>query len=197
MTLLLASRSATRRQMLAAAAVPFSACDTDLDEEAAKTAFRRHGLNARSLALALAESKALAVAAAPNDLVLGADQTLERADGSMLDKAGSREEALEQLRTLSGTTHKLHAAAAIARAGRIRWRRVATVKMHVRPLSEAFLQSYLGAEYDAVRFNLGCYRVEGMGIQLFHRIDGDHFAIMGLPLIPLLVFLRRQGMLEP
>lgn len=195
MTLLLASKSAARRHMLEAAAVPFEPCDARLDEEAAKAELRAGGIGPRALAAGLAERKALSVNAADSDLVLGADQTLERHDGSMLDKPGSYEEALAQLRSLSGTSHRLHAAVAIAKAGAIAWRRTATVTLQMRSLSDAFLRAYLDREYEAIRHNVGCYRIEGPGVQLFSRIEGSHFAIMGLPLLPLLGYLRRQGIL--
>jgi septum formation protein len=196
MRLLLASKSAARRHMLEAAGVKFETCDAPLDEEAAKTELRACDIGARALAAALAERKALSVPAGDSDLVLGADQTLERCDGTMLDKSSSYEEAFAQLRSLSGTAHRLHAAAAIAQAGVIRWRRTATVTLHVRPLSDDFLRAYLDAEYATIRHNVGGYRIEGPGVQLFNRIEGGHFAIMGLPLLPLLGYLRRQGILK-
>jgi nucleoside triphosphate pyrophosphatase len=196
MSLLLASKSAARRHMLEAAGVKFESCEAPLDEEAAKAEIRATGAGARELAAGLAERKALSVTARDSDLVLGADQTLERGDGSMLDKPASYDEAFAQLRSLSGTAHRLHAAASIAQAGAIRWRRTATVTLHVRPLTDAFLRSYLDAEYETIRYNVGGYRIEGPGVQLFSRIEGSHFAIMGLPLLPLLGYLRRRGLLK-
>ena len=196
MRLLLASKSAARRHMLEAAGVEFETCDAPLDEEAAKAELRSQKIGARELAAALAERKALSVPASDSDLVLGADQTLERCDGATLDKAGSYDEALAQLRSLSGTVHRLHSGAAIAQAGVIRWRRTATVALHVRKLSDEFLRAYLDAEYETIRHNVGGYRIEGPGVQLFSRIEGSHFAIMGLPLLPLLGYLRREGILK-
>ena len=196
MRLLLASKSAARRHMLEAAGVEFETCDAPLDEEAAKAELRASDIGPRALAAALAERKALSVPASDSDLVLGADQTLERHDGTMLDKPGSYEEALAQLRSLSGTAHCLHAAAAIAQAGVISWRRTATVTLHVRPLGDDFLRAYLDTEFESIRYNVGGYRIEGPGVQLFSRIEGSHFAIMGLPLLPLLRYLRRQGVLK-
>jgi septum formation protein len=196
MRLLLASKSAARRQMLEAAGVKFQRCDVPLDEESAKAALRAGKIGARALAAGLAERKALSVRAPESDLVLGADQTLERDDGSMLDKPASYDEALAQLRSLGGTVHRLHAAAAIAQAGAIRWRRTATATLHVRKLGDQFLRAYLDAEYESIRHNVGGYRIEGPGVQLFSRITGSHFAIMGLPLLPLLAYLRRRGVLE-
>jgi len=196
MRLLLASKSAARRRMLEAAAVPFEACEAVLDEEAAKAELREGKIDARQLAMGLAERKALSVTASASDLVLGADQTLERDDGSMLDKPRSPEEAFEQLRSLSGRPHRLHSAAAIAQGGEVTWRRLATATLHVRTLSDDFLRDYVDREYRAIRFNVGGYRIEGPGVQLFSRIEGSQFTIMGLPLLPLLGYLRRRGILK-
>jgi septum formation protein len=200
MKLLLASRSGSRRRMLEAAGVPFEVRIADFDEEQAKARLRADGLDAAALAAALAAAKALAVDAlaldtGPDVLVLGADQTLELDDGSMLDKAETREEALAQLATLSGRHHRLHAAAALAEDGRIVWAASETVTLTVRPLSAAFLEHYIEREADAVLGGVGSYRIEAMGVQLFERIEGDHFAILGLPLLPLLAYLRNRGVL--
>ena len=196
MKLLLASRSSARRRMLHAAGVPFEPCEAPLDETAAKAELRAQRLGAKALAGVLAERKALSVAAPASDLVLGADQTLELEDGSMLDKPRSLAEAHRQLRSLSGTSHRLHAAASVVEAGRVVWSETATATMHVRTLGEDFLNTYLEAEYDVVRHNVGCYRIEGPGVQLFEGIDGSHFAIMGLPLLSLLDYLRSRGILK-
>ena len=196
MRLLLASRSQTRRDMLAAAGLVFEAVSAPLDEEEAKAGLLAAGFEPRDLAEMLAEMKAKSVAAGAGDLVIGADQVLELDDGTMLSKPGSREEALAQLRMLSGGTHYLHSAAVVAEGGERIWGETETVAMDVRPLSEAFLRAYLDAEYEAVRFNVGCYRIEGMGAQLFDEVEGSHFAILGLPLLPLLHYLRERGALQ-
>ena len=196
MRLVLASRSATRAGMLEAAGIPFEAAAAELDEEAAKERLRRGGASAAELADALAELKALSVAAAADALVLGSDQTLERDDGVMLDKPSSREDAVAQLRSLSGQTHQLHSAAVIAEGGRPNWRSVESVSLTVRPLSDAFIESYLTEEFDAIRHSVGGYRIEGLGVQLFEKIEGSHFAILGLPLLPLLAHLRQRGLIE-
>ncbi|HEY0447339.1 MAG TPA: nucleoside triphosphate pyrophosphatase [Allosphingosinicella sp.] len=190
MRLILASTSATRRRMLEAAGVSHEAMAAAIDEDQAKAELR--GLGASALAEALACRKALSLA---GDLVLGADQTLEREDGSMLSKPRSREEAFAQLKSLSGRTHRLHSAAAVAAEGTIAWRLVETVELSVRPLSDAFLQAYLDSEYEAIRWSVGGYRIEGPGVQLFDRIHGSHFAILGLPLLPLLAYLRERGVM--
>jgi septum formation protein len=195
MRLLLASKSPTRRRMLEAAGVPFTAAEAEFDEESAKAKLRTGSLGAAELALALAEAKALAVDAGPELLVLGSDQVLEREDGSMLDKAGSRAELADQLRSLRGRPHRLHSAAVAVAAEKPIWRAAETAMLHMRHFSDAFLESYLGREYDEVRWSVGGYHAEGRGAQLFERIEGSHFAVLGLPLLPLLEFLRERGIL--
>lgn len=195
MKLLLASRSAARRRMLEQAGVPFDAVSAGLDEEAAKAGLAAAGFEPRDLAEMLAEMKAKSVAAA-GALVLGADQVLELDDGAMLTKPGSRDEALAQLRRLSGATHQLHAAAVIVEGGTRIWGATESVTMHVRPLGDAFLAAYLDAEYEAIRGSVGGYRFEGRGAQLFESVEGSHFAILGLPLLPLLAYLRERGLLQ-
>lgn len=195
MTLVLASKSAARRHMLEAAGLPFEVRTGDGDEEQAKRRLRGDGLAALDLALALAEYKALDVAAEPGELVIGADQTLECHDGAMLDKPESPEAMAAQLRMLAGHTHFLHSGAAVVESARTVWSEAQSVAMTMRPLSEAFIASYVEREYQAVRYNVGGYRIEGPGVQLFDRIEGSHFAILGLPLVPLLGYLRERGVL--
>jgi septum formation protein len=195
MKLLLASQSATRQRMLEAAGVPFETVAAPLDEEAAKAGLAAAGFEPRDMAEMLAEMKAMSAEAGADELVIGADQILELDDGKMLSKPGSRDEALAQLRQLSGGTHYLHSAAVVVE-GRARvWGETETVAMDVRPLGEDFLEAYLDSEYEAVRHNVGGYRIEGMGAQLFEEVDGSHFAILGLPLLPLLDYLRERGLL--
>jgi nucleoside triphosphate pyrophosphatase len=196
MKLLLASQSATRRRMLEAAGVPFETVTAALDEEAAKKGLTAAGFEPRDMAEMLAEMKAMSARAGEEDLVIGADQILELDDGTMLSKPGSRDEALAQLRSLSGGTHYLHSAAVVVEGGARVWGETETVAMDVRPLGEDFLQAYLDAEYEAVRHNVGGYRIEGMGAQLFEEVEGSHFAILGLPLLPLLDYLRARGVLK-
>ncbi len=195
--LLLASQSASRRRMLTDAGVPFEPVAAGVDEETAKEALVGEGLGARDLADALAELKAVKPSARwrGGALVLGADQTLECDDGTILSKAESREEAAAILARLSGRRHHLHSAAVIAENGRAIWRQVESVAMDVRPLSDAFIQAYLDADWDQCRWCVGCYRVEGPGVQLFSRIGGSLFAVQGLPLLALLDFLRARGVL--
>ncbi len=181
--------------MLEAAGVSFDPVDATLDEEEAKAGLIATGFEPRDLAEMLAEMKAQSAGAPADALVLGADQVLERDDGSMLSKPRSRAEAAEQLRLLSEATHYLHSAAVLTQAGERVWGHSETVALTVRSLSEAFIAAYLDAEYDAVRWNVGAYRIEGLGVQLFEAVSGSHFAILGLPLLPLLDVLRSRGLL--
>lgn len=195
MRLLLASKSSARRAMLEVAGVPFEAVGAELEEESAKAGLIAAGFDPRGVAEELAQLKALSVEAAEGDLVLGSDQVLEQEDGSLLSKPGSREEAHEQLRSLSGRPHFLHSAAVVAERGEGVWWHSETVKLTMRPLSDAFLSSYLDREYEEIRWSVGGYRIEGLGAQLFERIEGSHFAVLGMPLLPLLAYLRERGLL--
>jgi septum formation protein len=194
--LLLASNSGARRRMLEAAGVPFEAVSAELDEEAAKAGLESAGFEPRDIAEELAQLKALSIAAPPDALVLGSDQVLEREDGTMLSKPKSREDAFAHLKSLSGTTHRLHSAAVVVEAGSAVWLASESVALMMRPLSDAFLQDYLDREYEAIRWSVGGYHIEGRGAQLFDRIEGSHFAILGLPLLPLLAYLRERGLLK-
>ena len=195
MRLLLASKSDTRRRMLEAAGVPFETAESGFDEEQAKQGLIDAGFEPRDLAEMLAEMKAKSVEPPEDALVIGADQVLERDDGTMLSKPASRGEAFEQLRSLSGRTHYLHSAVAVIEQAERRWGHTESVALKMRRLSEHFLKEYLDREYEAVRWNVGGYRIEGPGVQLFEAIQGSHFAILGLPLLSLLDFLRERGML--
>lgn len=196
MRLLLASKSAARRHMLEAAGVKFQTVEAELDEEAAKAGLWGAGFDARGVAEELAQLKALSVSAGEGDLVLGSDQTLERGDGTLLGKPASREEARGQLISLSGGTHRLHSAAVLAENGEAIWWQCETVTLTMRSLSDAFLEDYLDREYEQIRWSVGGYRIEGLGAQLFERIEGSHFAILGMPLIPLLGYMRERGLLK-
>lgn len=195
MRLLLASKSATRQRMLADAGLSFEIVDAPFDEAEAKAGLVASGFAPRDLAEMLAELKAKCVAAAADDLVLGADQVLELDDGTMLSKPGSRDEAAAQLRRMSGRTHWLHSAAVVVQGGERLWGETESVAMPVRPLGDDFIAAYLDAEYEAIRWSVGGYRIEGPGAQLFETVEGSHFAILGLPLLPLLGFLRQCGLL--
>ena len=179
--------------MLAAAEIPFESVEAELDEAAAKTGLVGAGFEPREVAEELAGLKALGALAAPGDLVLGSDQVLECADGSLLGKPESRDHAFAQLAALRGTTHRLHAAAVIVEQGQIAWSATETAALTMRGFSDAFLDAYLDRHFEAIRWSVGGYRVEAEGVQLFERIEGSHFAILGMPLLPLLAYLRDRG----
>lgn len=196
MILTLASQSASRRAMLTAAGVPHEAVAAMVDEEAAKATFAAQGLSPRDTADALAELKAGKVASlGVRGLVLGCDSIVALADGRLLDKPVSRVDAAEHLAAMSGSAHELWSAAVIVENGRPVWRHVERARMHVRPLSAAFIDAYLDMEWPEIAGCVGCYRIEGPGAQLFSRIEGSHFTILGLPLLPLLGYLRTRGVL--
>ncbi|RYD58874.1 MAG: septum formation protein Maf [Sphingomonadales bacterium] len=196
MRLVLASQSASRRAMLDAAGVSFEVVAAQVDEASAKESLLAAGTSPRDLADALSELKALKVSRmAPGALVLGSDSLVALADGGLLDKPGSREEAAEHLRRLSGATHDLYSAAVMAENGQPVWRFVDRAKLYVRPLSEAFIESYLALEWPAISGCVGCFRIEGPGVQLFSRVEGSHFTILGMPLLPVLDYCRTRGVL--
>ncbi|MBY8829101.1 Maf family protein [Hephaestia mangrovi] len=196
MTLILASQSASRRAMLDAAGVPHDAIPAHVDEEATKIALRDEGAPPRALADALAELKAVKVSQArPGALVLGSDSLVAFEDGTTLDKPESREAAAAHLRMMSGRRHDLVSAAVIAENGRPVWRVVDRAKMFVRPLSDGFIEQYLDMEWPAIAGCVGCYRIEGPGAQLFSRIEGSQFTVLGMPLLPVLDYLRTRGVL--
>ena len=183
--------------MLTAAGVPHEAIAPGVDEESLKEGLRAEGIDARGLADALAEMKATKLSRRhPTGLVLGCDSVVAAADGAQLDKAASRGEAAEQLRRLRGTTHRLTSAAVICLGGVAIWRHVDGAKLTMRPFTDAFLECYLDAEWPAIGGCVGGYRLEGRGAQLFARIEGSHFTILGLPLLPLLDYLRTRGEIE-
>lgn len=192
MSLVLASQSASRRAMLSAAGVAFDATFAGVDEDAAKVALRH--LAPRDLADALAELKAVKVSARmPGHLVLGSDSMVVLEDGTILDKPVDRADAAAHLRAMSGKRHDLWSAAVIAENAQPIWRHVDRAKMHVRPLSDAFIETYLDAEWPAIAGCVGCYRIEGPGAQLFTRIEGSQFTVLGMPLLNVLDFLRVRG----
>jgi septum formation protein len=194
MPLILASQSASRRTMLTDAGVPFEAVAAGVDEDAAKAALA--DLSPRDLADALAELKAVKVSArSPGRLVLGSDSLVVLADGQRLDKPESREDAAAHLHAMSGKVHELWSAAVVAEDGRPVWRHVERARLHVRPLSYSFIEAYCDAEWPAIAGCVGAFRIEGPGVQLFDRIEGSHFTVLGMPLIPVLGYLRTRGLL--
>jgi septum formation protein len=193
--LLLASKSGARRGLLAATGIPFDTCDAMIDERGVEESLRSGGAAASAVALHLARAKALSVAVKrAGRLVLGADQTLS-IGASILSKPTDRQAAAAQLKMLSGATHELHSALCLARDGVIIFEAVPSARMTVRPLSPTFIKAYLDKVGDAVLSSVGAYQAEGVGVHLFERIEGDHSTILGLPLLPLLSFLREEGYL--
>lgn len=196
MTLILASGSATRRKMLEDAGVAIVVEKPRVDEEAVKAGLRAEGLKPREQADALAEVKALSVSRMRSGLVLGADQMLALGDEAF-DKPADRAEARAQLAALRGKTHALLTAAVIARDGQVIWRHVDTPKLTMRAFSDAFLDDYLDRVGEGALSSVGGYQLEGLGAQLFSRVDGDYFSVLGLPLMPLLSYLRDIGEIAP
>lgn len=192
--LILASQSASRRAMLDAAGVAYKAIPAHVDEDAVKAAFDVS--RPRDLADALAELKAIKVSALhPDAFVLGSDSLAVLDDGTILDKPRDREDAAEHLRRMSGRHHDLVSAAVIAQGNRPVWRHVDRARMHVHTLSEAFIAQYLDGEWPAIAGCVGCYRIEGPGAQLFARIEGSQFTVLGMPLLPVLDYLRVREVL--
>jgi septum formation protein len=196
MRLILASGSPARRTLLANAGVPFDVVPAGLDERAAEAPLLEAGASPADLALALAMAKAVAVSDLhPEALVIGADQTLDL-DGERLTKPEDMEVARRQLLRLSGRTHALHSAVAVARGGEIVWDETETARLTMRRLEPAGIGRYLAEIGAPALSSVGAYQLEGRGVRLFEKIDGDYFAILGLPLLPLLAFLRREGLVE-
>lgn len=192
--IILASKSAARRAVLTGAGVPFEIQVAGVDEDAVKTALLAQGNGAREIADALAELKAVRVSQKAPGLVIGSDQTLEF-EGRLYDKAVDLAEARERLKAMRGRPHRLHSAVVVARDGAPIWREIVSATLTMRDFSDDFLDAYLAAEGEAALGSVGVYRLEGLGAQLFSKIEGDYFAILGLPLIGLLDLLRRHGVL--
>jgi septum formation protein len=189
--LVLASQSKSRQSLLQAAGLEFEARPADIDERSVQAA---SGLkDPAAIAALLARSKALDVAARlPERIVIGADQTLALKD-RLFSKPAGRDQAAGQLRALAGQTHELHSAVAVARDGKLLFEHVSVAKMTMRSMSDAMIETYLDAAGVAVTTSVGAYQLEGVGVHLFERIEGDHFTILGLPLLPLLQHLRSIG----
>ena len=191
--MILASASAARAALLRGAGVVVECDPADIDEAAIKAECIG---SVEDAALRLADAKALRVGARrPGAWVVGADQILE-IDGERLDKPRDRAEAANQLRRLRGRTHRLVSAAAVVRDGAVAWRHVDMARLNMRSFSDAFLESYLDRAGNDVLHSVGAYRLEDVGAQLFESVDGAYFTVLGLPLLPLLAFLRDQALLE-
>jgi septum formation protein len=191
--LIVASRSRARQTLLANAGLGFESESAGLDERAVQAA---SGVAAPSdIAALLARQKALSISRRRIDhYVLGADQTLALG-ARLFNKPANRLQALEQLRALSGHRHELYSAVAVARDGKIIFEHVAIARMTMRRLGEGEAEAYLNEAGSAVTSSVGGYQLEGLGIHLFEAIEGDHFTILGLPLLPLLAFFRTEGLL--
>ncbi len=198
--LILASGSAARLRLLRAAGLDPTPVRPLFDEDEAKAALKAEAFEPETAAMMLAEMKA-AVAHRwnPTDLVVGSDQLLVTLDGDWLDKPPDRAAAAAQLRRLQGTSHRLVTAATVYRGGNRIWGEAQSATLTLRPLSERLIGAYLDAAGDAVLASVGAYQIEGLGAQLMARVEGDAFAVQGLPLLPLLGFLREhgQGLVEP
>jgi nucleoside triphosphate pyrophosphatase len=191
--LVLASQSRARQMLLGNAGLTFEAVPADIDE---RTIQQESGLlKPGEIAALLAQEKALFVSSKmPDRYVVGADQTLALGQ-RLFSKPAGRAQAAEQLRALAGNTHELHSAVAVARDGKIVLSEVSIARMTMRQLSGDEVRTYLDTAGEAVTTSVGAYQLEGLGVHLFERIDGDHFTILGLPILPLLAFLRGQGLL--
>jgi septum formation protein len=190
--LILASQSRARQTLLANAGIDFEAVAAEIDERAVQQA---SGLSAPDeIAALLAREKAVSVSLRqPDKYVVGADQTLALGK-RLFSKPAGRAQAAEQLRALAGHSHELHSAVAVARDGKILFACVTTARMTMRRLGEAEIEAYLNEAGEAVTSSVGAYQLEGLGVHLFERIEGDHFTILGLPLMQLLGFLRGEGL---
>ena len=191
----LASASPARRALLRRAGVVATSDAAHVDEAEVKASLRAEGATAGQAAETLAELKAQRVSRRqPGSLVIGADQILD-CDGTWFDKPADRGQAAVHLRSLSGRRHVLATSVCVVRDGTRLWHHTAAAGLEVRPLDDAFIEAYLDAAGDDMLASVGAYRLEGLGAQLFSRIDGDYFTILGLPLLPLLDFLRGHGVI--
>lgn len=194
--LILASKSPFRALLMRNAGLAFAQHAADVDERAIETAMNIDGVSPQDLALVLAEVKALDVSVKyPGALVIGSDQTLSLAD-EVLHKANTMEEARRRLLQLQGRTHQLNSAVVLARNGIVAWQHVAVARLTMRDLTPEFIGRHLARAGNAVLGSVGCYQLEGEGLQLFETIDGDYFTIIGLPMLPLLAQLREQGVID-
>lgn len=196
MSLILASGSATRAAMLTTAGLVFRRESPDVDERAVEEPLTNSGVGPEDVASILAEVKALDVAARfPDDLVIGADQTMAL-DDERFHKPADMDAARRQLLRIAGKTHQLHSAVVVARGAEVLFRHVSSATLTMRAFTPAFVGHYLSVVGQRALSSVGAYQVEGYGIQLFDDIEGDHFTILGLPLLPLLGFLRQEKVIE-
>lgn len=195
-SLILASKSPFRAQLLKNAGLTFGTENADIDERAVEAPLYRSGATPEDVAMVLAEAKALAVSEKhPDAIIIGCDQTLSLGD-EIFHKPADLEEAGKNLLKLSGKTHQLNSGIVLAKNGKTIWRHVAIAYMTMRPLQPQFIGRYLGRIGDKALSSVGAYQVEGEGIQLFEKIEGDYFTIIGLPLLPLLQKLREESLID-
>lgn len=193
--IILASGSESRRTLLANAGIDAVSMKPNVDEDAAKAAFRASKMKVADQAMQLAELKAIKVSRAHEGLVVGGDQMLNL-DGEAMDKPKDMAEAASHLRRFSGKVHTLETAIVVAENGTPVWRHISTPKLSVRPLNEAFITRYLEKAGPGILSTVGAYKLESHGAQLFSRIEGDYFSILGLPLLPLLDYFRVRGLID-
>jgi septum formation protein len=191
MSLILASNSQIRRSMLDQAGLAFEVRSPEFDEVRAKAGFSGQP---HELARMLAEGKAASISSHSDEWVSGSDSVVT-VDGRIFSKPRDRDEAAAHLRKFSGRTMLLSSAVALARQGGVDWSHSETARLDVRPLSESFIASYLNAEWPEVSYCVGVFRMEGPGVTLFDRVEGNHFTILGMPLLPLLGALRDRGLM--
>lgn len=195
-TLILASQSPFRRMLMENAGLSFSAMAADIDERAVEAELAHLAPSPSDVALHLAEAKARDVARRnPGHIVIGSDQTLSL-DDRVFHKPRDLADAREHLRALSGRTHALNSAIALSLDGEMRWRHVSTAWLTMRSLSDAFIDRHVARVGDKALSSVGAYQLEGEGIQLFEKIEGDYFTIIGLPMLPLLAQLRKMGAID-
>ena len=192
MSLILASASSARRRMLASAGLSFAVVPSLANEDSAKATYRAGGMAPRAQAEALAELKALSVSSEKQGLVIGADQMLA-VGGQVMDKPRDIAEARAHLKMLRGKTHELLTAVVVSRGNDIIWRHLDVPRLTMRDFSDAFLNDYMQRAGESTLRSVGAYQLEGLGAQLFDRVEGDYFSVLGLPLLPLLAFVREQG----
>ena len=193
--IILASGSKIRAQILLDADVPFEVLSKPVDETAIKLAMLSEGARIRDIADAVAEAKSIRVSRDSSGLVIGADQIMTM-EGKLFDKPPTKKAARERLLSMRGKAHKLIGAIVICENGAPVWRHMSVVTLHVRDFSNEWLEDYIAAEGQLMTKSVGAYRLEGRGAQLFSKVDGDSFSIMGLSLLPLLDYLRLRGALK-
>lgn len=196
--LVLASASSGRAEMLRVAGVAFTVDPAQIDEAALTEGLAALGHGGRNIADALAEAKAIKVSARhPAATVIGADSTVMLDDGTMLTKPATPAHACAQLAQMAGARHRLFSAVVAAHAGQPVWRSLGEASLWVRPLSDVAIADYVAEHWEAIRWTVGCYEIEGAGVQLFDRVEGDPWTIIGMPMLPLLGWLRLNGLARP